>query len=425
MTNKDPLYNSTSVGQKVNERMPAEVAEGTFTCEEHEGEELAFFCADDGSLVCAYCLLVGKHLRHSHIPAEGSGSAVRCFWLKQLHDIDERACEFERELEAASRLETEERTKQECQRNEIEAQIATLSNLLSLLDTKQHGAAQRRAMKLQALQKKTHALLQDTERQVLSLERCLTGHEGRAWRSIVPELEHSGQLFMREFASRRSAIQQLLVQVSGKQFHPAAFQIRSAHHSPKLRNRTTSRDRSKRRSSSMQFPANATHGHVRDGVCSRAAGDHSSQRCMRRSPSATSQAYATPAEAPISRPVASSGVCSTSLPVHRAQRICLVPSPVGKQQPAIKCRIDKERQATHHRLQAAISSLHAGTGFDMLQGATELAVELKAGLRDALLMQDKALILAVVEGLALVVKRHSSLSATLTSEETELVAALM
>eukprot|EP00668_Euglena_longa_P005309 GGOE01006255.1.p1 GENE.GGOE01006255.1~~GGOE01006255.1.p1 ORF type:complete len:415 (-),score=52.69 GGOE01006255.1:473-1675(-) len=400
MTNKDPLYNSTSVGQKVNERMPAEVAEGTFTCEEHEGEELAFFCADDGSLVCAYCLLVGKHLRHSHIPAEGSGSAVRCFWLKQLHDIDERACEFERELEAASRLETEERTKQECQRNEIEAQIATLSNLLSLLDTKQHGAAQRRAMKLQALQKKTHALLQDTERQVLSLERCLTGHEGRAWRSIVPELEHSGQLFMREFASRRSAIQQLLVQVSGKQFHPAAFQIRSAHHSPKLRNRTTSRDRSKRRSSSMQFPANATHGHVRDGVCSRAAGDHSSQRCMRRSPSATSQAYATPAEAP------------NGVPLQSVNRL-------------IKCRIDKERQATHHRLQAAISSLHAGTGFDMLQGATELAVELKAGLRDALLMQDKALILAVVEGLALVVKRHSSLSATLTSEETELVAALM
>eukprot|EP00667_Euglena_gracilis_P012079 EG_transcript_12377 len=333
---------------------------------------------------------------------------MRCFWLKQLHNIDERASEIEREVDAANRVDEEAEAKFQRRKKQIELEISALQGMLAQAESRRHAAADRRGAALGALQQRMGSLLQDTEKQVQALERCVWGREGSALRSAIPELPHSGALLLKELETRRAAVQDALVHISAQRSHAqhdvyaeAGFGTQTMSQS----RRGGSGGRSKRRSFSAQPPANATHG-ATPALRYQSANEQRSKPQGRRFRTTAASEHAA------AGPPSAAGPAGPISGGPRAGDLLQ------------RCA-DAERQATHRRLRATFAALHADGGPDTLEAATDLAAQLRAGLREAFLMQDDGLTLAVVEGLAGLLKRHSGLAAMLRPTETELVAALM
>eukprot|EP00906_Rhabdomonas_costata_P016728 RCo024026 len=59
-------------------------------CAEHAGEPLQFYCLEDEVEVCSYCLLVGRHTNHKHVPVELAHSSDCARLRTQVQELGER-----------------------------------------------------------------------------------------------------------------------------------------------------------------------------------------------------------------------------------------------------------------------------------------------------------------------------------------------
>uniref|UniRef100_A0A7S1IHW6 B box-type domain-containing protein n=1 Tax=Eutreptiella gymnastica TaxID=73025 RepID=A0A7S1IHW6_9EUGL len=182
-------------------------------CCEHEGERQDFFCLVDLQLVCAYCLLVGSHTNHSHVPIKDAGRAARSTLVQQLAGIDEASSQLRRRLgDCERKLQTID-TEFECRTREVNGQITRLQVVLKDLEAKRKCQHHQVLAQFREAQEATEQLYDMCEHRLCSSDAILAA-DPMTLRAISPELVMVVPLMCRELEERHQAVRRLMNQAT-------------------------------------------------------------------------------------------------------------------------------------------------------------------------------------------------------------------
>ena len=510
---RPPLNDTTLSASGLNSTLGgrSEASEaGAGWCAEHEGERLDFYCTPCRQVVCAYCLLVGRHTNHPNVPVAEAGRVARAALLQQLHGVDEQTSGLGRTVEECGARARHVQRVFEAHAEEIRTQIGALQASLGRLEARR--ARQQRAVcaRLEEARDAAEALLA-TCGQPLQSHDAVLGIDTATLHRISAEHATLVPLLRRELAGRAEAVQRVLARAAAthesvrRWLADAPADGAAGPDRPKARaggrsSRKTGRHRAHARPVAVSFgaesgrasPAAEAAGlrgaHSADtsatwtdepGDDDWGAGPHRrddaralppadglvSGACQPLGPpltqtpgvdgvvealvhalrtesrevcaAATGHVRAAAAAAvqdetyvPLVPHAAGAGADGAGDVAAALSRSCdsaasdaagaPVPGGLGDD-PVLAQYYAQEKENVHRRVRDVLESLDSGPDPPALPAAVHSFTQLRAGLRGALILQDRALTCSVVQGLRRLRDRHGDVAALLEAEETALL----